>query len=94
MAKGMPNALAVIAVAERGAMFDPSAVFYMEKIATGPEAASDRTLTAPVAENIRAVAAAKGIQPQDVTVCILDQPRHRPLVVEHAEAGAEDPVHQ
>src|SRR5205823_15111076 len=59
MSKGMPNALAVIAVAERGTMYDPSAVFYMEKLATGPEAADLVDLTAPVGENIRRVAKAK-----------------------------------
>ena len=52
MAKGMPNALAVLAVAERGAMFDPSAVFYMEKLAVGPEEADVIDITAPIAENI------------------------------------------
>ena len=80
MAKGMPNAVAVIAVAERGSMFDPSAVFYMDKIATGPEAADVIDITAPVAENIRRVAKAKGKAPEDVTVCILDRPRHEQLV--------------
>src|SRR5207248_2504568 len=59
MAKGMPNALAVLAVAERGAMFDPSAVFYMEKLAVGPDAAGEIDLAAPIAENIRRVAKAK-----------------------------------
>ncbi len=59
MAKGMPNALAVLAVAERDAMFDPSAVFYMEKIAVGPDSADVIDITAPVAENIRRVARAK-----------------------------------
>src|SRR5256885_5315586 len=68
MAKGMPNALAVLAVAERGAMFDPSAVFYMEKLAVGPEAAGTVDLSAPVAENIRRVAKAKEIGVADVTV--------------------------
>ena len=53
MAKGMPNAIAVMAVADRGAMYDPSAVFYMEKLATGPAAADVVDITAPVAENIR-----------------------------------------
>ena len=76
MAKGMPNALAVLAVAERGAMFDPSAVFYMEKLAVGPEAADAIDITAPVAENIRRVAKAKDIGVADVTVCVLDRPRH------------------
>src|ERR687889_1801610 len=60
MAKGMPNAIAVIAVAPRGSMYDPSAVFYMEKIATGPEAADVVDIRYPVAENIHQVAKAKG----------------------------------
>ncbi len=88
MAKGMPNAVAVIAVAERGTMFDPSAVFYMEKIATGAEAADVIDITAPVAENIRRVAKAKRGHPEDVTVCILDRPRHAELVREVRDAGA------
>jgi fructose-1,6-bisphosphatase II len=88
MAKGMPNALAVLAVAERGAMFDPSAVFYMEKLAVGPEAADVIDITAPVAENIRRVAKAKHSDVSDVTVCVLDRPRHEKLVGEIREAGA------
>jgi fructose-1,6-bisphosphatase II len=88
MSKGMPNALAVLAVAERGAMFDPSAVFYMEKLAVGPEAADVVDITAPVAENIRRVAKAKHSEVSDVTVCILDRPRHEQLVHEVREAGA------
>ena len=88
MAKGMPNALAVMAVAERGAMFDPSAVFYMEKLAVGPEAAGSVDIDAPVEENIRRVAKAKGISVGDVTVCILDRPRHDKLVHEVRNAGA------
>ncbi|PRY46735.1 class II fructose-bisphosphatase [Umezawaea tangerina] len=88
MAKGMPNALAVLAVAERGAMFDPSAVFYMEKLAVGPEAADVIDITAPIAENIRRVAKAKHIEVSDVTVCILDRPRHEHLVHEVRQAGA------
>jgi fructose-1,6-bisphosphatase II len=88
MAKGMPNALAVIAVAERGSMFDPSAVFYMDKIVTGIEAADVVDITAPVAENIRRVAKAKRGHAEDVTVCILDRPRHAQLVEEVRAAGA------
>ncbi|ANY09848.1 fructose 1,6-bisphosphatase [Pseudonocardia sp. HH130630-07] len=88
MSKGMPNALAVLAVAERGAMFDPSAVFYMEKIAVGPEAADAIDITAPVAENVRRVARAKEIDVADVTVCVLDRPRHDQIVAEIREAGA------
>ncbi|WP_127784653.1 class II fructose-bisphosphatase [Rhodococcus sp. X156] len=88
MAKGMPNAIAVLAVAERGAMFDPSAVFYMEKIAVGPEAADVIDISVPVAENIRRVAKAKGSDVSEVTVCILDRPRHENLMREVRSAGA------
>src|SRR3954465_1638461 len=88
MAKGMPNAIAVMAGADRGAMYDPSAVFYMEKIATGPAAADVVDITAPVGENIRRVAKAKHSSVGDVTVCILDRPRHDTLVREVREAGA------
>jgi fructose-1,6-bisphosphatase II len=88
MAKGMPNAIAVLAATERGAMFDPSAVFYMEKLAVGPEAADVVDITAPVAENIRRVARAKHTDVSDVTVCILDRARHADLVKEVRDAGA------
>jgi len=88
MAKGMPNALAVLAVAERGTMYDPSAVFYMDKLVTGPEAASTVDILAPPGEAVRAVARAKGSTPEDVTVCLLDRPRHDELVREVREAGA------
>src|SRR5258705_12674640 len=88
MAKGMPNALAVLAVTERGAMFDPSAVFYMEKLAVGPEAAGSVDLAAPIAENIRRVAKAKHSSVSDMTVCILDRPRHDRIVKEVRAAGA------
>jgi fructose-1,6-bisphosphatase II len=87
-AKGMPNALSVMAVAERGAMYDPSAVFYMEKLATGPEAAEFVDITAPARANVQAVAAAKGEKASDVTVCILDRPRHEAIVKEVRETGA------
>jgi fructose-1,6-bisphosphatase II len=88
MAKGMPNAIAVMAVAERGTMYDPSSVFYMEKLVTGPEAADVVDITAPVGYNVQAVAKAKGGSPEDVTVCLLDRPRHEDLVREVREAGA------
>jgi fructose-1,6-bisphosphatase II len=88
MAKGMPNAIAVLAVAPRGAMYDPSAVFYMDKLATGPEAADVVDITAPPAENIARVAKAKGGTAEDVTVCILDRPRHEGLVQQVRDAGA------
>ena len=88
MAKGMPNALAVLAVAERGAMYDPSSVFYMEKLAVGPEAADCIDITAPVAENIRRVAECKGVGITDVTVCVLDRPRHVDLIKDVRRTGA------
>ncbi len=87
-AKGMNNALSVMAVAPRGTMFDPSAVFYMEKLVTGPEAADVVDITAPLAENVRRIAKAKGETPAEVTVCILDRPRHDTLVSEIREIGA------
>jgi fructose-1,6-bisphosphatase II len=87
-AKGMSNAISVMAVAERGSMYDPSAVFYMEKIAVGPEAAGVVDITAPVAENVAAVAKAKGMEVEDVTVVILDRPRHEQIVRDVREAGA------
>jgi len=88
MSKGMPNAISVLAVAERHAMFDPSAVFYMNKIATGPEAADVIDITAPIGENIRRVAKAKDLSVSDVTVCILDRPRHEQLIADARAAGA------
>src|SRR5215211_4963715 len=69
MAKGMPNALAVLAVAERGAMFDPSAVFYMEKLAVGPDCADVIDLDAGWTENLRRIAKVKKSGISDVTVC-------------------------
>jgi fructose-1,6-bisphosphatase II len=87
-AKGMANAVAVMAVAPRGSMYDPSAVFYMEKLVTGPEAADVVDIRHPVAENIHQVAKAKGSTPEDVTVVLLDRPRHQSLVDEIRAAGA------
>jgi fructose-1,6-bisphosphatase II len=79
-AVGQPNALAVIALAARGSMFFPGAAVYMEKIATGPEAADVIDIEAPIEENIRQVAKAKGKRPEAVTVTILDRPRHKDLI--------------
>jgi fructose-1,6-bisphosphatase II len=87
-AKGMNNAVSVMAVAPRGSMYDPSAVFYMEKLVTGPEAAEMVDIRYPVKENIHQVAKAKGGSPADVTVVLLDRPRHSGLVDEIREAGA------
>jgi fructose-1,6-bisphosphatase II len=87
-ANGMSNAISVLAVAKRGSMYDPSAVFYMEKLATGPAAAEVVDITAPPAVNVAAVAKAKGESPQDVTVIILDRPRHAELISQVRETGA------
>ncbi|CAM5501885.1 Fructose-1,6-bisphosphatase OS=Streptomyces alboniger OX=132473 GN=glpX PE=3 SV=1 [Streptomyces alboniger] len=87
-AKGMTNAIAVLAAADRGSMFDPSAVFYMDKLVTGPEAADFVDINAPVSVNIRRVAKAKRSTPEDVTVVILDRPRHEGLIDEVRDTGA------
>src|ERR1700753_4016787 len=88
MSKGMPNAISVLAVADRGAMFAPSAWFYMNKIAVGPDAAHVLDIPAPIAENVRAVAKVKGLSVRDMTVCILDRPRHNQLIQDVRDVGA------
>ena len=88
MSKGLSGAISVLAVAERGAMFDPSAVFYMEKIAVGPEAADVIDLSVSIAENLRRVAEAKNSLVSDLTVCVLDRPRHARHIEEVRDAGA------
>jgi fructose-1,6-bisphosphatase II len=85
---GQPNAIAVIAVSDRGSMFDPGPCVYMEKIAVGPEAADVVDLDASVTDNLRAVAKALGEDIDDVTAVILDRPRHAEIVKECREAGA------
>ena len=87
-AKGMNNAISVIALSARGAMFDPSAVFYMDKLVTGPEAADVIDITAPVKVNLQKVAKAKHVEISSLTVVVLDRPRHDQLVKEIREAGA------
>ena len=87
-AKGMPNAIAVLAVAERGAMYDPSAVFYMEKLVVGPGCEDAVDINAPIAANLAAIARCKGEHVADLTVCILDRPRHDRLVADVRAAGA------
>jgi fructose-1,6-bisphosphatase II len=87
-ANGMPDAISVIAVSARGAMYDPSAVFYMTKLVTGPEAAHAVDIDAPAAANVAAVARAKRCSPRDVTVIILDRPRHAGLIEEVRQTGA------
>jgi fructose-1,6-bisphosphatase II len=87
-ANGAAGAISVIALAPRGSMYDPSAVFYMNKLVTGPEAADVIDITIPPAENVRRVAKAKRISVNDVTVVVLNRPRHDGLLTELREAGA------
>jgi fructose-1,6-bisphosphatase II len=85
---GLNGAVSVIALAPRGTMFNPKGAFYMNKIVTGPEAASVVDITAPVGENVRRVAKAKGVDVSDITVIVLDRPRHAQLLKELRAAGA------
>jgi fructose-1,6-bisphosphatase II len=87
-ANGMNGAISVIALAPRGSMYDPSAVFYMNKIVTGPEAAGVIDFNASTKANIQAVAKAKGMSVSDITVVVLNRPRHDVLLKEIREAGA------
>ena len=87
-AKGMPNAIAVIAIAERGAMFDPGPCFYMEKLVTDNEAAMAIDIERPIEDNIRAVAAAKGKPINETTVIMLDRARHEDAKARIRETGA------
>ena len=85
---GMPNALAVVAVAERGTMLSSPDISYMNKIAVGAAAAGVIDIKAPVRENLRRIAAAKGAAINDLTVCVLDRPRHDQLIDDIRQAGA------
>jgi fructose-1,6-bisphosphatase II len=87
-ARGMPSALAVIALAERGTMFDPGPCVYMEKIAGGPEIADCLSLDAPLDEVIAGVAERKGKAASEVTVIMLDRPRHEEGVRQIRDAEA------
>jgi fructose-1,6-bisphosphatase II len=87
-AQGMNGAISVIALAPRGSMFDPKDSFYMNKIVTGPEAASVINITASVSENISKVAKAKSLNVSDITVVVLNRPRHKMLIEEIRNTGA------
>jgi fructose-1,6-bisphosphatase II len=87
-AVGQPNALAVIALAERGSMFFPGAAVYMEKVATGREAADAIDVTATPEDNVRLVAKAKGVRPEEIGVVILDRDRHADMIRRVREVGA------
>ena len=87
-ALGMPNAIAVIAVAERGTMFFPGAALYMDKIVVGAEAAHAIDIQLTPTENVRRVAEAKGMKPDEVTVVVLERDRHEALIGELRASGA------
>jgi len=86
---GQPNAIAVIAVAERGTMFFPGAAVYMDKIAAGPAVAGAIDIDASPEENVRRVAEAKGVTPGEVVVVVLDRPRNEVLISALREVGAK-----
>jgi fructose-1,6-bisphosphatase II len=88
-ALALPNAVAAIAVAERGSIFAPTQAYYMEKIVTGPTAADAISLNVPAAENVERLAAAKGKRPADVTVVVLNRSRNASLIGELREVGAQ-----
>jgi fructose-1,6-bisphosphatase II len=87
-AKSLPNAIAVVALAERGTMFDPGPAYYMDKLAVGREAAGVVDLEAPIETNLTRVAQAKGMELTELTVCVLDKPRHEELVRRILTTGA------
>ena len=87
-AKGQPNAIAVVAVAERGTMFFPGAALYMDKIACGPGLGDAIDIEAPPQENVRRVAKAKGVRPGEISVVVLDRDRHAGLLAGLRDVGA------
>ncbi|MHB1416429.1 MAG: class II fructose-bisphosphatase [Chloroflexota bacterium] len=88
LANGLPNAISAIALAERGALYNPKNIFYMNKIAVGPAARGAIDINAPVAENLRNIAKAKRYHVEDLTVVVLDRDRHKQLITDIREAGA------
>jgi fructose-1,6-bisphosphatase II len=88
VARGQPNALAVVAAAERGSMFDPGPVFYMEKLACGADIEEEIDIRAPIEETLETVARARRGRVRDLMVVILDRPRHDEMVARIRKAGA------
>lgn len=88
LSRGLPNALSVVALSERGSIFCPTEVVYMEKLAVGPEAKGAIDITASVKANLKAIAKAKKRDVDDLTVVVLDRPRHENLMEEIRLAGA------
>lgn len=88
LAQGRPNSIATVAISPRGTMYDPGPFVYMDKIAVGPACAGVIDIEKPVEDNLRAIAKAAGKRKQDVTVIILDRPRHEELIDEVRRLGA------
>ncbi|HJZ45979.1 MAG TPA: class II fructose-bisphosphatase [Roseiflexaceae bacterium] len=88
LAEGMPGAIAVVALAERGSLYNWSGLAYMDKLAVGEAARGAIDIDAPVADNIKSVAKALKKQPEDITVVVLDRPRHKELIRQIRETGA------
>jgi fructose-1,6-bisphosphatase II len=88
-ALGQPNAIAVMAVAERGTMFFPGAAVYMEKIAVGPQGLDVIDINASPSQNVDAVAKAKGVSTREISVVVLERDRHDALIAELRDAGAK-----
>jgi fructose-1,6-bisphosphatase II len=88
LAQGRANSIATVALAERGSMFDPGPMVYMHKIAVGPEAKGKIDIDAPITDNLKAVARAKDADVDDLTVVILDRPRHQEFINEIRRSGA------
>ncbi len=87
-AHGLPNAISTVALAPRGSMFNPGPIVYMDKIAVGPEARDVIDIEAPVEDNLRKIAKAKGGNVEDLTCVILDRPRHENLIKRVRRVGA------
>ncbi len=87
-AEGGPGALAVVAIAERGSMFDPGPIVYMDKIAVGPRTKGSINIDWPIEKNLRSVARARDKDIDDLTIMILDRPRHKELIARVRAAGA------
>jgi len=85
---GRAGSISVVAVSERGTMYPPDKVVYMNKIAVGPQAKGVIDINAPVADNLRAVAKTTGKDLDDLTVVVLDRPRHEKLIADIRAAGA------
>ncbi len=88
LAMGRPNALSVVGVSDRGTMFDPGPIMYMDKIVVGPISAGAIDIAAPVETNLRAIAQAEGKDLDDLTVVVLDRPRHERLIADIRATGA------